>query len=216
MVRVSHSVTPLSQWRIVCKPLRILAVSKFLFESKELIAPFVKTCVWFGWVVLVCFYFLSRLLCYGCITGRAALSLSFRKSIGSMDGRFAIFLITFWSINFICHRIGIRTITRMSDFCVFFYVHLRNGCQRIPVSWLRWELCPSDWRKLVSVQYKRIIHKYYTTAVNEIVRQQQNLFSLTISPSSWSFLKSLLLVILALQVGHWTPHRWIIFLTQVS
>jgi len=46
------------------------------------------------------FHFLSRYRCCGYITAcRAALSLSFRKSIGSMDGRFAIFLlIAFWSI----------------------------------------------------------------------------------------------------------------------
>ena len=115
----SHVVTPFSQWWIVRTLCRNIAVSKLLFESNELIAPFVKICVWMG---LGCFYFLSYFRCCGYIpvtAVRATLSLSFRKSVG-MDGRFAIFLlITFWAI--ILNRL---ISTRMRNFCVPFYVQL--------------------------------------------------------------------------------------------
>ena len=51
-----HVATPFSQLWIVRKPLRNIAVSKVFFESNELIAPFLETCVWLGWVVLGCFF----------------------------------------------------------------------------------------------------------------------------------------------------------------
>ena len=46
LVCCSHAVTPISQSWIVCiVPIRKIAMSKLIFKSKELIAPFVKTCV---------------------------------------------------------------------------------------------------------------------------------------------------------------------------
>ena len=120
-------------------------------------------------------------------------------------------------LHFSQNHNGSSTMTRMNDFCcVLFYVHSQNVNTFQEVDCAEKLRTLSIWLKnfrSVSIIQKHIFHKYIT-AVNEIVRQQPRLFSLTISPSSWSLLKSLLLVILALQIENCSPHPWILFLIQ--
>ena len=55
----------------------LFRVSKLFFESNELIAPFIKACVWLGLIVLACFYFLSRFRCCGYIDASLLAALLF-------------------------------------------------------------------------------------------------------------------------------------------
>ena len=158
-------------------------MSKLLFESKKLIAPFVKIVE----VSLRVFTFFRSLGVVDTDASLAATALLFLFLSEKVSVHF--FLNDYLELDLehslrhpflqflLFHRTRTMT-TRMNDFCALFYVRLNTAC-----AFYCCEFCPSDSRNSgVSVQYKRIFHEYTRpTAVNEIV---PHYFSLTISSSS--------------------------------
>ena len=107
--------------------------------------------------------------------------------------------------------------TRRNCFCILCHVHLRNIS-----SAFQWFDCAVNFVYLIEeeIQVVSTIVKSYSQVQYRSTQNDKAAIatscSLTIFPSRWSSLKSLRLIILALQAGQALPHRWMLSLIQVS